>query len=238
MPHHWSDFRAGLTELINHKSGLAYDLDGFSHVNLVILDWYHLHFDASKYSTSLLVDDSVRQALVSTPFREVDLLIYSSASGNDDSGTEAAPDMRTPTQDLKRIRLKQLTLFDRFYCACRAINDHLEATGLGETATPGYINEVACGIVARLLACPVVTHAGVPYVRFGASAVALTEERFSILDYEEHPIKNELTVDVANPLSTDDESQILQVLSQHSMETGGFAEDAYDSPTIEQLILG
>jgi len=115
-------FRSGLCEVIRTKAAKGYDSNEFTHLNLVILDWFHLKFDASEYLTDQFFDDDVRAALRVSPFREVFLIIYTTVSAKDDDSDEPArPDARI-------IPLQQLLAMERFYVTGHVIDKECDGT--------------------------------------------------------------------------------------------------------------
>jgi hypothetical protein len=74
-----AEFRSRLCETIQTKSGSGYDSGDFTHLDLVIHDWFNLPFNAGAYSTDRFFDSDMRAALKACTFREVLLIVYNTA---------------------------------------------------------------------------------------------------------------------------------------------------------------
>ncbi len=223
-----SDFHAVLAETIEGKSGLNYDYTEFQHINLIVLDWFRLDFNAQRYSASLLLNERVRDALRATPFREVHLLTYD--TGPDTSSKAPTKDDDRFVRTLRRVPLKELMLLDRFYSACHGINEILDGTDRDDDAV--YLNRLACEFVTRRLKIgKIVNERGGPHVQFGSAAVALTEEgKFEILEFLELPDIHDEAVQVAERLTADQEESLLEHLSKGALEQG-LSYETYDPPS-------
>ena len=74
-----AEFRSRLCKTIQTKSASGYDSGDFTHLDLVIHDWFHLPFNADEYSTDRFFDNDIRAALKACAFREVLLIVYDTA---------------------------------------------------------------------------------------------------------------------------------------------------------------
>lgn len=113
-------FRQELAATIHAKTGRGYDMTSLSHLNLIILDWFHLASDLSQYAVDTFLDDSVVSALLESPFREIYLVTYdtSSASPRNEDGSV--------TPQAKVVPLQQLLLANRYFVTASAIDSHAE----------------------------------------------------------------------------------------------------------------
>ncbi|WP_040866216.1 hypothetical protein [Nocardia exalbida] len=236
-PHTRADFHAGLAKIIEHKSGLDYDFSDFSHINLVVLDWFHVDFNAQNYSTDLLLNSRVRSALRATPFREVHLLIYD--TGPDGRSAEpAAEESVSPTHRrqpiLKRVALKKLLLVEQFCLAYLLITERMAGTGREQDAA--YINELTCGLVTRSLGIgTAVILRGIPHVRFGAAAIGLSESGITLLDDEDWPLTNAEPADIAERLLPEQETELRESLARLAFMPGT-SMDTHEPPSRARLL--
>ncbi|OZC75997.1 hypothetical protein CH251_08550 [Rhodococcus sp. 06-462-5] len=223
-----SDFHTVLAETIEGKSGLHYDYTEFQHINLIVLDWFRLDFNAQRYSASLLLNDRVRDALRTTPFREVHLLTYDTGPVRADDSS-SSEDIRVEPV-LKRVPLKELLLVDRFYCACAGIHEILSETERDDAAD--YLNRVACEFVTRRLGIGrIVSERGGPHVQFGAAAVTLTADaKFEILEYLEHSYGDAEPIEILERLTAEQEERLVQRLREGAFEPG-LAYETHDPPS-------
>jgi hypothetical protein len=132
-------FRAQLCRVIRAKSEKGYDSASYSHMNLVILDWFGLEFDASQYLTDRFFDDEVRAALRESPFREVFLVVDNTVC-NDVDGNEPRG------RDARIIPLQQLLAMERFYVTGHMI----EAECDGQLTDVSELNRLAIDHVSRV----------------------------------------------------------------------------------------
>jgi hypothetical protein len=174
-------FRSGLCEVIRTKAAKGYDADELTHLNLVILDWFHLKFDASEYLTDRFFDDDVRAALTECPFREVFLIIYNTARAEDDDSDEPVrPDARI-------IPLQQLLAMERFYVTGHMIDKECHGT-LGDVAE---LNRLAIDLVSRVQGYgePVECE-GRPFLRYRDTLVEVSEQGMQVRDSADYELSD------------------------------------------------
>jgi len=100
------------------KVAKDYDVENLAHLNLVVLDWFNLPFDATDYSTDRFFDEEMRAVLKDCPFREV-LLLVASTNNHQDQGDEVDP---TPAHPLR-----QLLAMERVYVTAHMVDEEYPA---------------------------------------------------------------------------------------------------------------
>jgi hypothetical protein len=174
-------FRSGLCEAIRTKATRGYDVGEFTHLNLVILDWFHLKFDASEYLTDRFFDDDVREALRECPFREVFLIIYNTVSAKDDNlGEPTRPDARI-------MPLQQLLAMERFYVTGHMIDKECDGT-LRDVAE---LNRLAIDHVSRVQGYgePVECE-GRPFLRYRGTLIEVSDQGMQVRDSADYELSD------------------------------------------------
>jgi hypothetical protein len=167
------DFRSRLRGVIENKSAKSYDVSEFTHLNLVIHDWFRLDFDANKYLTSRFFDDNVRAALRTCAFREVLLIIYNTVHATEKGREELAqPDPRV-------IPLQQMLATERFYVTFQII--HQECDGILRDVAE--LNRLAIDHVSRVQGYgdPVLFEAR-PCLRYGGTLLDVNDHGMRVYD--------------------------------------------------------
>ncbi|MCU1647583.1 MAG: hypothetical protein JWN03_7858 [Nocardia sp.] len=234
-PHSREDFHMRLAEVIEDKSGKRYDFTGFSHANLVVLDWFRMDFNASDYSTDALFNERVREALRATPFREVHLLLYDLGSGREgttSAGPDESPESPTHAKQpaLMRVPLKQLLLVEQFFAAYGAIGGYLaEDPSLDHGIA--HLNRLTCDFVSRCLRVgTVVVLDGFPRVRFGASAIGLSEGGVTVIDDQDFPIEQAEIVEIVERMPVEREAELSDQIAQLCFRPG-ISETTHEPPS-------
>ena len=174
-------FRSGLCDVIRTKTAKGYDADEFTHLNLVILDWFHLKFDASKYLTGRFFDDDVRAALRDCPFREVFLIIDNTVSAEQDDPDEPA------RQDARIIPLQLLLAMEHVYVAGHMIDKVCDGT-LRDVAE---LNRLAIDHVSRVQGYgePVECE-GRPFLRYRGTLIEVSEQGVKVRDSADYELSD------------------------------------------------
>lgn len=214
------DFRAGLASAIRHKASLNYSSESFSHLNLVVLDWYRVPFDSRDYPSDRLLDAEVREALRSSPFREVHLLIYDTSKQESDETAVLRP-------RLKRIRLQQLFLLEQYYLTAHAI----DASTYGERLTDeDELANLTADYLTRVVGLGTcVVERGVTCVSYrGASAGLSHGAGFHIFDHLDFPVECQ-SAQPAERLPDDVVAEVTTYLERNVFRSG-WSEDIFWMP--------
>jgi hypothetical protein len=209
-------FRSGLCEAIRGKAARGYDLDDFTHLNLVILDWFHLKFDASEYLTDRFFDDDVRAALRTCPFREVFLVIYNTGHARDDHSDEPVrPDARI-------IPLQQLLAIERHYVTAHMIDKECDGT-LRDVAE---LNRLAIDHVSRVQGYgePVECE-GRPFLRYRGTLIEVSEQGMQVRDSADYELLDYPIIAIPDRMDSEVEQRVTEEANANVFGCG-FAETA------------
>jgi hypothetical protein len=171
-----AEFRRQLANAILAKSDKGYDPAGFTHVNLIILDWFHLDFDPNKYRTERLFNDDVRSALRDGPFREVYLVV---------SVTERAPESETNERvaSFRVVPLQMLLALERMFCTGHVIAEKASAL----VADVEHLNWLTIDHVTRVQGYgAMVLHEGRPFLHYKASLLEISDEGLQVRDLRDY----------------------------------------------------
>lgn len=150
-------FRSALCRAIEKKAAKGYLAEEFTHLNLVILDWFRLEFDGGEYLTDQFFDDEVRKALKDCPFREIFLVIYSTGrpkktASCDPAGSEA-----------RVVPLQQLLAMERIYVTGHAVDNECG----GDLSDAAELNRLVIDHVSRVQGYgEAVQFEGRPFLRY------------------------------------------------------------------------
>ncbi|MEU5529489.1 hypothetical protein ABZ744_21395 [Micromonospora chersina] len=194
-----TQFRSALGQAIRMKTARQYDSSEFDHLNLVVLDWFHLKFDANEYLTDRFFDEEVRVALRECPFREVLLLIYDTVNGKGESSDESVqPDARI-------IRLQQLLAMERFYVTTHLINKEYGET-LRDVAT---LNRLAIDHVTRVQGYgEAVEWDGRPLLRYCSTLIEVTNQGMRVYDLGDYELEERALTVISDRLEPDVEERV------------------------------
>lgn len=172
-------FRATMCDAIRGKAAKRYGLEGLTHLNLVILDWFDLPFDATRYLTDRFFDNEVRAALKECPFREVFLL---TAGTRDESEGETAAAVHPY---LRLIPLQQLLAMERVYVTGHIIDEECR----GNMRDVAHLNALVIDHVSRVQGYgePVECQ-GRPFLRYGGATVEISERGMQVRDHQDSPM--------------------------------------------------
>lgn len=81
------DRRRALYEAVRTKDAKGYPSHGYRHVNLVVLDWFGLEFDASEYSAHQLFGPGLKELLRRCAFNEIFFVLEDTTSRGVESRT-------------------------------------------------------------------------------------------------------------------------------------------------------
>ncbi|MEV6880298.1 hypothetical protein [Amycolatopsis sp. NPDC051128] len=211
-----ADFRSSLCGVIRSKAARRYDSDGFSHLNLVILDWFELKFDATEYLTDQFFDQEVRSALKESPFREVLLIIYNTAGSKDaDPNEPAKPDARI-------IPLQQLLAMERFYVTGGVIDRECDGI-LGDVAE---LNRLAIDHVTRVQGYgEAVECEGRPFLRYRGTLIELGEQGMQVRETGDYEMPSYPTIAIPDRMESEVEERVTAAV-EASVLGFGFARPA------------
>lgn len=124
------DRRRALYEALKAKTWREYPTQIFRHINLIVLDWFGLKFDASEYSTDQLFDTDLKDLLRRCAFHEVFFLLESTKS--QESGS------RRDEVRYVYLRLVELFLTSEYFLTGSAIAQSGIASQVeGPSTSPG-----------------------------------------------------------------------------------------------------
>jgi hypothetical protein len=206
-----ADFRSGLCEVIRSKTARRYDSDEFTHLNLVILDWLHLKFDASEYLTDRFFDDDVRATLRECPFREVFLIIYNTVSAKDDDSDE-------PTRpDARVIPLQQLLAMERFYVTVHMIDKECDGT-LRDVAE---LNRLAIDHVSRVQGYgEAVECEGRPLLRYRGTLIEASEQGTRVHDSADYELADYPIIGIPDRMDPESEERVTEAANANVFGCG------------------
>jgi hypothetical protein len=204
-------FRSGLYKVIRAKTARRYNLEEFTHVNLVILDWFRLDFNASDYSADRFFDDDVRTALRECPFHEVLLITYNTASTDDiDSDGPTRPDIRI-------IPLQQLLAMERFYITGHIINDEC-GDNLSDVAE---LNRLIIDHVSRIQGYgEPVEFDKRPFLRYRGTLIELQEQGMNVRDFADFEAPTEPAAVIPDRIDRKLEDRIAKKIGDSRFECG------------------
>ncbi|RKN17269.1 hypothetical protein D7147_21795 [Micromonospora musae] len=211
-----AEYRTALRDVILTKTGRGYDLGEFSHVNLVILDWFDLSFNATDYRTDRFFDDEVREALRECPFREVLLVLHNTARDtNDDFDQVARPDARI-------VPLQQLLAMERFYAAGHSIDKQSS----GDLRDVAELNRLTIDHVSRVQGYgqPVECE-GRPFLHYRGTLIELSDRGMQIRESSDSELPNYPTSIIPDRLEPRIEQRVTQEISANIFGFG-FARPA------------
>lgn len=210
-------FRDRLCQVIREKSEKGYDPANYSHINLVILDWFRLKFDASKYLTDRFFDDEVRLALKESPFREVFLVV------NNTVHHESEP----RGHDARVIPLQQLLVIERFYVTAHMIaeecDDHLNDVVDLNRLTIDHVSRV------QGYGNPV-ENEGRPFLSYNGNLLEIGEEGVSVRDSADYDLDSYPTITITERMAPEEEARVMEKANANVFGCG-FAMKANRSST-------
>lgn len=172
------DFRKQLAQMIRGKSARGYDASYFSHLNLIILDWFHLGFDPGSYSSTDFLDSEVRGALLNSRFHEVYLISYDTTSDavkNEDGAV---------TPQARIAPLQQLLIVERFFLTGSAIDAHSSV----QCSDVAHLGRLTAQHVTQALGIGVlVEHQNQVCVRYRGTIVSLDETGVKVFEHGDYP---------------------------------------------------
>lgn len=196
-----AEFRSRLCETIQRKSANGYRSDEFTHINLVIHDWFHLPFNPGGYSTDQFLDDYIRAALKTCAFREVFLIVYGTAhNAEHGSGDPVLPEARI-------IPLQQLLALERFYVTAQVIDQELD----GILRDVAELNRVTIDHVSRIQGYgdPVVGE-NRPFLRYGGSLIELGDTGVLVHDSEDYETATYPRIDIPDRMGLEVEDRVTE----------------------------
>lgn len=209
-------FRAQLCQVIRGKSEKNYDFAAYSHINLVILDWFGVEFDASQYLTDRFFDDEVREALRGSPFREVFLIVNNTARTD---GGENQP----RGNDARIIPLQQLLAMERFYVTGHMIDAECD----GELDDVSDLNRLTIDHVSRVQGYghPVECE-GRPFLRYGGNLLEIGEHGMKVRDSADYTMEGYPVINIADRMAPEIEARVTEYANANVFGCG-FAEKAH-----------
>jgi hypothetical protein len=205
------EFLASLAARIRVKSERGYDEGSFSHLNLVILDWYHLEFNASEYLTNRFFNDDVRTALRESPFREVLLLIYNTSNphGSESDGR------RDP--DLRIIPLQRMLAMERFYVTARIV----EAIYHESLRDIHHVARLTIDHVTRVQGYGVpVEFGGQLFMQYKGALIGLSRKGMQVRDNSDFPSADVKACTIDDRLPALEESRVTEEGGRHLFGCG------------------
>lgn len=167
-----------LAEALRRKAAACYDDSEFSHINLIVYDWFRLSFDASNYSTEQLFSPEVKEQLRASPFREVFLVTGNTAVDADADGKKRPAWVVLP--------LRMILLVSEYFLALQGLHKHAPAEAYNDESEAAEV--VADYLVNRRAIGRVVAHEKRPLVLLGSAAIGLVPEwHLDMLDYQDFP---------------------------------------------------
>lgn len=172
-------FRAAMGDAIRGKAAKGYGLEGLTHLNLVILDWFNLPFDATRYVTDRFFDNDVRAALQESPFREVFLITAGTpyeVAGESDAGVHPY---------LHLIPLQQLLAMERVYVTGHVINEECR----GNMRDAAHLNALVIDHISRVQGYgEPIEREGRPFLKYGGATLEISERGMQVRDHQDSPM--------------------------------------------------
>jgi len=217
-------FQARLAEVIRGKTERAYELEDLSHMNLIILDWFHPQFDCERFWTGDFLSPGVRQALSKSPFREVFLLVHNTVPH------QTLPPGEPFVPDLRIVRLQQLLAWERMF-----VTGHIVDEEVGESLdSVDRLNRLVIDHVSRVQGYgEPAEHDGRAWLRYAGCAITIGETGTMIRDYQDFEIHEFGTPDIGDPLEAPTETHIARRAEDAVMECG-YTEPARELPVEER----
>ena len=208
-------FRARLCQAIRKKSDKGYDSTNYSHINLVVLDWFGLEFDASQYWTDRFFDDEVRASLRESPFREVFLVVNHTAARNDEESEPRGNDARI-------IPLQQLLAMERFY-----VTGHMIAECVDQLVDVNELNRLTIDHVSRVQGYghPVECE-GRPFLRYGGNLLEIGEQGMRVRDSADYGSDDYQMITIPDRMAPVIEARVTEKANANVFGCG-FAEKAH-----------
>ena len=206
-----AEFRSRLCETIQTKSARGYDSGDFTHLNLVIHDWFHLPFNADEYSTDQFLDNDIRATLRTCAFREVLLIVYNTARDAEYSSDK-------PTKlDARIIPLQQLLAMERFYVTIQIIDQECHAT-LRDVAE---LNRVTIDHISRIQGYgdPVICEER-PFLRYGGSLIELGNNGILVRDSTDHELTRYPRLDIRDRMEPEVENRVTERAGANVLRCG------------------
>lgn len=167
-------FRSALCGAIRGKVAKAYNAAGLTHVNLVVLDWFELPFDASDYGSDRFFDKNMRAVLKNCPFREILLLLASTSSRQ--AGDQVG------AQSWHLIPLRQLLAMERVYVTSRVVAEEYQ----GRVRDVVHLNALVIDHVSRVQGYgQPIKRDGRLFLRFGRATLAIGERGMQVIDHQD-----------------------------------------------------
>lgn len=203
-----SSYRHALGETITGKAQLRYDLTALSHCNLVVLDWFHLSFDPSDYTTERFFDDEVRAALAASPFREVHLIVHASPKGSPNDSTVVPYHI---------VPLQQLLAMERMYLTGQMV---LRAVGDSVDNVP-EINSLAIDHIVRKQGFgEAVDFDGRPFLRYRDILLEWSEGGLQVREPADYPVAPLPSATLPSRLPLDLQAKVLVGVSENVFGCG------------------
>jgi hypothetical protein len=203
-------FRSRLAEVIREKTARGYATSALSHLNLIILDWFHLRFNPRDYLSTDFLDDNVRHALRESPFRDVFLIVQ---GGNLDRNNDATGPVSLESYI---VPLQQLLLMESYYLAAGAIHHNVDATSM---SVAEFVQLVAHHLTVELgLGVPVIVDDTL-YVNYQSAQVSMNDEGLVVIDNSDLPFQVH-AVEINCPLPGDVKEAVTKFISDHAFGTG------------------
>lgn len=209
-------FRAQLCKVIRGKSEKGYDSAIYSHINLVILDWFGLEFDASQYLTDRFFDEEVRAALRESPVREVFLIVNNTVRKGVDANEPRGNDARI-------IPLQQLLAMERFYVTGQMIDAECDS----QLSDVSDLNRLTIDHVSRVQGYGnAVECDGRPFLRYGGNLLELGEQGMSVRDSADYDLDDYPVITIADRMAPVVEARVTEEANANVFGCG-FAEKAH-----------
>lgn len=211
-------FRSALREVILAKGDKGYDGAGeLRHINLVILDWFELPFDASDYCSDRFLDDDLRAALRACPFREVFLLLADTVNGeNPESGDDARADELVHPY-LRVIPLQQLLIMERVYVTGHVIDQAYRH----EIQDLAHLNRLVIDHVSRVQGYgePVECDGRI-FLRYRATLLEIAAAGMQVRDLQDYRSDPYPTVEVTDRMDPGAEARVTELAATNVFGSG------------------
>lgn len=203
-------FRSTLCTAICTKVAKDFDVENLAHLNLVVLDWFNLPFDATDSSTDRFFDEEMRAVLKDCSFREV-LLLVASTNNHQDQGDEVDP----PAHHL--IPLRQLLAMERVYVTAHMVDEEYPA----RVRDVVHLNALVIDHVSRVQGYGVaIERDGRLFLRFGSATLEIGERGMQILDHQDLPVDGSPVVEIADRMPPDVEVRVAERANANVFRTG------------------
>lgn len=194
-----AEFRSRLCKTIQTKSARGYDSADFTHINLIIHDWFHLPFNPNEYSTDRFFDDDIRASLKACAFREIFLIVYSTAHNAElSSGKPIRPDARI-------IPLQQLLALERFYVTAQIIDQELS----GKLCDVAELNRATIDHVSRIqgYGTPVICEKRL-FLHYSSSLIEMGDNGILVHDSDDYRLTSYPRIYISDRMKPEVENRV------------------------------